>query len=270
MNKQTQIKVMFDSNVWERLVSLPIPISQKDDFALHSIYQKIIEGNILPFISDGVYVEAITKELRGQVLSAFVKTSYKMESVGNNFHLKILTNDAALPPLPKILIDKVDKAIKLGFKFISTHRIGFPHADLPLLYLVNDLKKFQLIEQRLEAAHDLLIKLDAGDCWINELSSNIFARNNLPSNTNWLRALEFANNIEKKKIPKAVAEWCDGDAVITCHAYGLDYLCTFDKGKGAGEKSVLSIKNREILKESLDLIILDPKELLGLFDNRGQ
>jgi hypothetical protein len=58
--------------------------------------------------------------------------------------------------------------------------------------------------------------------------SEIQKRVKSTSSLNWPSILKFANDEEKKKISEFIAELCDGDIVISCHTYGIGYLCAED------------------------------------------
>ncbi len=80
------------------------------------------------------------------------------------------------------------------------------------------------------------------------------------------RAWDNSNNetkkAMKKKIQPIISEWCDILIVSSHYAYGNDIFCTNDRGKEAGNSSILHHSNRENL-ENYGIKIVTPKDLLN-------
>jgi hypothetical protein len=74
-----------------------------------------------------------------------------------------------------------------------------------------------------------------------------------------------APNLENTNIAKAVAEWADGDTVACAVAIGSDFICTNDKAKSAGNNSVFSRQNIDILRKEYGLEFIKPDELANKF-----
>lgn len=82
------------------------------------------------------------------------------------------------------------------------------------------------------------------------------------------KAWDDGGDNQKKKIRNAVnpviSEWGDILIISSHHAYGNDVFCTNDRGKGAGNASVLHSSNKSDLRNE-GILVMSPKELFESF-----
>jgi hypothetical protein len=252
---ELKMKIMFDSNVWQKVISPENYKEESDCFEI--INNSIVDKKITPYLSETIFtLESIRgkerREFFGDVepkitiekraCNGIVNVAITMSSNPDNF---VNFNDNS------ILKSYFEKAIKLDFKIVGFPRLGkIKNTDL----------------------ENHIIKVDGKiTSYMCEIETEIFNRNsgyyfveNLVRNCD-------GNNISKKikqlpksdcsKVKKAVAEWADGDSVACCIALDCDYFCTRDLAKGAGGKSVLSKENLKWLNKKYGFKTISPEEL---------
>jgi hypothetical protein len=258
--KSKPLRIMLDTNVWE-----PIVTGVKNDDhrkqALNWVKEKIKDGTVVPIISAAYLIEQIEKKNRKMMLSQYGKVIVKSSSHDNRIHIDISPTRSAYS-LPEIAKQKLSLAAALGFKFINTHRIGMPHFDTEIIQPSEE--ELSKIMMRYDEIYKLVTFLKCGDFHIKKMCDKIYMSNPNLSLANFLEIIGLATSNEEKEIStKYIAELCDGDQVLTCYAYDLDYLCTFDQARGSlGNRSIFANINRVILRDRLGINICSPKEIM--------
>ena len=69
---------------------------------------------------------------------------------------------------------------------------------------------------------------------------------------------------QKRKFPKAIAEWVDGEALSAHYAAGNDFFCTDDKAGDAGTGSIFHDQNRTRLQKKFGIKIISSCEAAQL------
>ena len=77
----------------------------------------------------------------------------------------------------------------------------------------------------------------------------------------WFQSLDRAGDKGMSKVPRAFAEWADGDSIAAHVAYGLDFFCSCDFGKSNPGASVLDHANRAWLSETYGVQFATLEEL---------
>lgn len=256
------MKVMFDSNVWQKVA---IPEDNTDDAeydSLCKIHDAIVDGRIEAYISECIFtLENITrKERKNKVGSMKSKTDTAVVADGNNVSMSFV-----LGPNPKDsvslednehLIKPTEAALKMGFRIVRLPRIGgLTNKDIDgLLYDVPDFNAY------FDKAVEVGEKIESHGAGMIQLENLV--KNNAGKNI--IEKIKNAPEADKNKIAKAIAEMVDGDAVATSIGLGCDYFCTRDEAKGAGPKSVFSPSNQNWLQTDYGFKTIKPADLAAL------
>lgn len=251
------ITVMFDFNVWQRLI-----LDEKEQDRSLTIIKKAIElGTIKPFLCDACYIEALPKKDRLKILAQYGELSFRANYNDTTININISPNTTVYET-PRELSFKFELAKNLGFKAISTCRIAMPHAKLFDLHLPSE-EEFLLIQERMdEILHFIRNVIKAGDTAIRLTTQEIRDKLGL-QHLNWLQSLKYLDASEANKTQKALAELADGDVVVSCYSYKFDYLCTNDNG-GGNSNSVFSTHNKEKLSNRFKIKFLSSQNLSEL------
>lgn len=235
------IKVMFDSNVWQNVVS-PEDYTGDPQYAeLCKVHEKIKNGEIEPYISETVFtLENVQKKQRKEKFGNMGSSLHtKIEEKEGGFHIRFElgpNSDEAVslndnPKLKKY----AEKALSLGFRIVRAPRIGmFECKDLDdKLYQVPNFNEYN------EILGEVGEKIEAHGAGKAQLDALVSSYPGASIN----ERIKAAPDTETKKISKAIAEWADGDSVSMCIALGCDYFCSRDQARGAGTASVMSATN---------------------------
>jgi len=264
-----KIDITFDSNVWENIVDTEKLAVHSNAEALTVIRQAVEAGLIACYISDTyVTLETPNSHQRAshfkEITNRVDRTEPIVEARENVARvifseLRIRQSFNQHPGLDEIKSTALVKALALGFRFINVPRIGW-------LRLEDDLyKPMEIDEQELAArlakTNKAVLAFEQkglGSAHVWEKAKQAIQQN--PDLKLYGQFLAFAHG-DSKKIPKAVAEWADGDALAAHYGHGHDVFCTLDNGRNAGTKSVLHKDHRQWLKEEFGLNICTPTEL---------
>lgn len=234
-------KVMFDSNVWQKVVC---PEDYTDDpqyEELCKVNEKIKSGEIEPYISETVFtLENVQKKQRKEKfgnMESSIRTKFELKDGGIHMRIEMGPNSenaVSLDDNPK-LKKYAEKALGLGFRIVRGPRIGmFECKDLDdKLYQVPNFNEYN------EKLGEVGAKIEAHGAGKNQLDMLVSSN----AGASISERIKAAPEDEAKKIAKAIAEWADGDSVAMCIALGCDYFCSRDQAKGAGTASVMSAAN---------------------------
>ncbi len=252
----SKLKVTFDSNVWEKVVS--------GDNKFLKIRDNILSGNIEPYICEiAISLESIRKRER---LSFWKGYESKAEIVGEKFEENKFSgticfgpNNEAHPGLHHVLKDCLLKANSMGFKVLTMTNIGTVRSPV----IPDEMKiSFSKIDDFWEYADEL------NDCsnFIQSLGAgaaeyfNLVEMYGLHGHSVMRIARELPDKLEKQFF-QCVAEWVDGDALSAHYAYKNDFFCTQDSGKNAGSKSVFFPDNIRKVTEKFNVKVISASEL---------
>lgn len=258
------MRITFDTNSWQRVVrphSFPKDPRQSSFIRLHEAAQ---QGTIEGFICEVVgTLEAVMKRDRGTYLagrrSKIESTTTVLDDGQIKVSLCISPDHSQHPGLAGILNDSLEDAFALGFRLLSTPRVGM---NRPALFVTPDgsprpdlfvqSSSEDALGRRLDRFGEIVREIEGrgvGRAVAVHIARGIEARTDTKGKP-WFSYLNKpADPAEEKAIAKAVAEWADGDAVASHIAYGMDVFCTEDAGKSAGQ-SILDPTNRTWLAET--------------------
>lgn len=254
----SKISVTFDSNILETIVD---PLKKINNSDARIIFNFISAKKIIPYISETYAThESIPKKVRGSFLKNYkakieTQTLVKSDQITLNLSIGSDKNSpAVLSDYQKVLVPNL---ISLGFRFICLSRIGgFLCPELSdNWYLECDNirekhnKGFELV-RFFEKNHN------SGKAFLMQL----LQKHNL-SKLDWNKLYELSSDT---KIAQAIAEWADLDSIGAHYGYDIDYFCTLDMGRGAGQNSIFSESNKQILLNDFGVKIVSPTELVQL------
>lgn len=235
------IKVMFDSNVWQKVVC---PEDYTDDpqyGELCKVHEKIKNGDIEPYISETVFtLENVQKKQRKEKfgnMGSLIRTKFEVKDGRIHMGIEMGANpddDVSLNDNPKLKM-YAEKALILGFRIVRGPRIGmFECKELDnKLYHVPNFNEYN------ERLGEVCGKIEAHGAGKAQLETLVCVN----KGTCISEKIKAAPEDDTKKIAKAIAEWADGDSVAMCIALGCDYFCSRDQARGAGASSVMSGTN---------------------------
>jgi hypothetical protein len=136
------LTVTFDSNVWEAFVSEPsgYPIIRK----------RILDGSVSPYLCQiSISLESIRKSDRQEFFPNYrpnINLTWKSKGDGSyQGTLQIGPNTESHPGLAQVLLDRVLKARKIGFKVLPMINLGTVRSS--------------------EMPQDMLVKMESSDAY---------------------------------------------------------------------------------------------------------
>ena len=272
---QTPISVTFDSNVWESIVDQGKLDSHAQSDSLGAIRGAIEQGQIAPYLSDVIVtLEAVKKAERAEFFREITVQHRRrdIETHTGEDGTPVLSRDITInasfdhrPPQHQKLSDALEAATNLGFRFISMPRIGWMRVE-DELYKPNEATE-EAIASRLERtfeAHGEFQGRGWGDAWAIQLGQEAMQLDPSLAARGVIPIQAFAHSSTPNKVPSAVAEWADGDALAAHYGHEHDVFCTLDEGGNAGENSVLHQSHRRFLLERFGIRVLTPADLAAL------
>jgi hypothetical protein len=249
------MKIMFDSNVWQKVISPEKYMEEPDCFEI--INNSIVDKRIKPYLSETIFTleSIIGKERREFFGDVELKITIK-ESVCNG----VVNGEITISSNPDnsvnfndnpILKSYFEKAIKLNFKIVGFPRLG----------KIKNIELEGYVTREDDKTIDYMCEIETQ---ISNRSAGFYFIENLVKNctgSNISEKIKQLPKSDRSKVKKAVAEWADGDSVACCIALNCDYFCTRDLAKGAGGKSVLSEENLKWLSEKYGFKTISPEEL---------
>ena len=250
-------RITFDTNIWPSVL-----IAQ--DFS--AIRDAIQNKKIIACIPETIFtLEAINNLDRKKFLEDYKLHSCTTEEILPSGEIKISISigpDAkAHPGNDKIRSKCMEDSLKMGFKVLRcSGRIGgIVNLDVPRELYLDD--AFVDIAERQKVFAECLSKIEARGCGI-KMIKDIGSKYSIKS---WLDGIANVPQKDWKQIPRAVAEWADGDAIAAHIAYKNDYFCTGDDAKQSGSSSIFSEENKKWLKSEFKVNFLDRKQLVGMY-----
>jgi len=257
-NWNFKMKIMFDTNVWQKVV-FPEDYENKEETKCFEIINEAIrDGRITPYLSETIFtLELIRREERhqffGDVVSKItVEDKSTSEIVGGIITTGPDPKDFVSFDKDPILKKYFSKAIRLDFKIVKFPRCGgIRNTGLEgNLMTIDDATRARMCE-----VEEQIFKKGGGFFWIEDLIKNCDSSNI----ANKIKQLPAS---ERTKAEKVVAEWSDGDSVACCIALGCDYFCTRDTANSAGGNSILSQENLIRFDKEYGFKTIKPEKLM--------
>lgn len=257
------MKVTFDSNVWENIVS-----PDRDQSGVYEVLHSDICNNaIKPYFCEvALSLESIFKTNRLSHTSTYKP---KIEVVteefdGNRFHgvVGFGPDNDAHPGMHSVLKTKYLNAVAIGFKVLAMTNIGTARAkeirDETKIGF-SSIDDFWDYADRLHECSTYIESLGCGSDTYHKLVEKYDIKM-----SPYKRLAQMASKTEVKQFAASVAEWADGDSISAHYAYGNDYFCTSDQAGNAGSKSVFYPGNLRLVSEKFGLQVVSPEELVNL------
>lgn len=255
------IKVTFDKNVYEFVVDpkKDAPISADDRRSYEIIHHLILQGRIIPFISETILTyEAVAKKERLNVLSKPKRFLIKAEGS----KITIGSNPAIFPGAHARDDRYLRAAISMGFKILPGKRLGKlvnPSINAEWYYYMDE--DYLQTSERFSDIVKIIQGLGGGYTQYIDLITTPLNKHFNPQE----RLTLFEGN--PKILSAAIAEWSDGDSVALHLTYGLTYFCTNDNGKNATLNATLGIKVSAALEERFSFKKVNPFQLVKIMAN---
>lgn len=257
------MKVTFDSNTWRPIVSPEIFPNDPDIIAFKIIRQAILDGKIIPCLSETVFtLEGIKRKDRKQFFSDYKANIDIKEQVNDDGSIGLtitMGSDPTAHPGNNPYLEKhLKDALNIGFKTLKCPRIGgIINPDIEKCYLEQDSDE---LKEKLDVLGGLLREIEkkgAGIKLIKDIGDKY--KGVAP---NWQEGIKKSPDSEIGNIANAIAEWADGDSVASHIAYKNDFFCTRDLAKKAGQKSIFSSTNRQWIETNYNAEFVTPDELV--------
>jgi hypothetical protein len=237
------MKVTFDSNVWEQLVSEPA--------AFPTIREKILDRSIFPYLCQiSISVESIKRADRQQFFPNYrpnINVTWKPRTDGIvEGIVQVSPDNESHPGLAPVHLERLLKAREMGFKVLAMINVGTVRSsEIPqdMLATVESSEAYWEYANRSGECSEFVGKMGCGRHEYDNVKK---------------AKLKISDN----QYADAVAEWADGESLSAHYAYGCDVFCTNDQGRNAGRKSIFYPSNLLRLKERFKIVVLSPDELV--------
>lgn len=264
--------VTLDTNVAAPVANHLLVRNKIPNMVFSRLARAIVEGSIHPYISEA----SLTFELLPPKARVTGVLSHYAVLPGNRSHPR-----AHLPPPAERRIKGYRDA---GFKVLHAPRVGLAAFGNLLVDMWASDDHFSLSER--QARFNCFEQRfgHMGPIRLKELGAELVSIHNIdttqvstlpgfpsPEKQMWADGLiaelgdprKFKTESEVLgAIRKLFSDWFDLDSVASHYAYGLDFYCTKDKGRGTSGFEILSASNRKCLSEKFNVHVVSPEELL--------
>ena len=256
------MKVTFDSNVWQPVVKPENYLADPDAASFARIHAAIVDEQVAPFISETIFtLEGISRGDRKSWLGNYAAKVTSTESANGNairVKLSIGSNSDAHPGNNAYLTEYLLAARALNFQIIDLPRLGgISNPDVESLLAKQTLAEFDAYTTKAGEVADFIEGLGCGMKPIYQ----VLASYPRPFQSTMYQWIASVPETESKHIAKAVAEWADSDSITAHIATEIDYFCTRDRGRGAGQASILGSANVAALAKKYGFKTIPPAEL---------
>jgi len=233
------MRVTFDSNVWQMVVTPSLASKTALCDAFQAIHQALCGKQICGFICETVAtLEAVRVKGRKTYFGS-LKLPVEVRPDGHGpgqvlFTINVGTNHDQHPGLPDVLRERLELAFRLGIRLMRAPRIGLPiprqFLDLALLGDEFDVPTSAARDNHWGDVVEMIEQRGVGSAVMRSLGA--------------ARKPQVGG---EKDFARAVAEWADGDSVAAHIAYGNEIFCTEDQGHSTSGTSILDAENRRWL-----------------------
>jgi len=252
------VKVTFDKNVYEFVVdpNKDAPITHDDRHSYEIIHNLILQGRIIPFISETILTyEAVAKKDRLKVLSKPERLLIKADGS----KITIGSNPEIFPGAHAKDDRYLNAAISMGFKILPGKRLGkLVNSSIKAEWYYYIDKDYLQTSERFSEIVKIIQGLGGGYTQYIDLITTPLNKHFNPLE----RLTLFEGN--PKILNAAIAEWSDGDSVALHITYGLTYFCTNDNGKNAKLNATLGPKVSAALEERFAFKKVSPFQLVEI------
>lgn len=267
------MRVTFDTNTYR-------PVAEPDRYTNHPDHEVFVylneairDGRIAPFIGEALFtIEAIRKVARAPYLAGRRPQTEIAETTTPDGHARATVtfgpDHSQHPGLSARETERLENALKLGFRLLAQPRIGTPRPEPVRPDLHPD--RFAA-DTDISERQDKFMKVgrvieDRGVGFAKAKVIGARARTRAKRPATWFELLDderFFNDDERKEIASAVGEWVDGDNIAAHIAYGNDLFCTEDKA-GNNRPSIMNADNRNWLAADYGVRFVTALELHAL------
>lgn len=267
------MRVTFDTNTYRPVVE-PHRFTNHPSHAIFvDIHAAIQAGRIVPFVCEALFtIEAIMKVDRAAYLAQRRLISEIQESTtpegGTRARITVGPDHSQHPGLSLRETERLEEAIKLGFRLLAQPRIGMARPEPIRLDLHPH--KFA-IDADIDARQNMFAEVaraiedrGVGFAKAKALGERARKRANYPAT--WFELLKddrFFNEDERKELAAAVGEWVDGDNIAAHIAYSNDIFCSEDVA-GKGRPSIMNTDNRSWLTSTYGVRFATAAELQAM------
>lgn len=263
------ISVTFDTNALDKAARPerhPKDI-RRDQY--DKIHQALRKGGIVGFFSETIItLEGIENKDRLCVLGSTRFKSHSEATAPNKITLSLMV-DQIREPLNREMLRRIDAARALGMRALRgpSRMGGFRVRDEDGTFYAPDSSVFELAA-RMDRANSVATAIEGrkvGRFVALELGLKFSDRAGATGEW-WLQGLARAQeNLELKKVQKAVSEWADADSIAAHVGYGIDLFCSEDYGKNTGgNPSILNEANRSWLSSAWGVRFVTLSELAAI------
>lgn len=250
-----KISVTFDSNVIEEVVDT----TKCPGTAERRIYQALHQGVIQGFVPRTYFVhDAIKREDRMKALTeGFELWLNPIPNFNQQVAQSKVVQTSTIEP-DSFHMGTIECMRKLKLEVLAIKRKFWPEVGIEL-----PIKNVPVsYDDRAKRIRDFI----EGELHCGFYRFREFLKNTVGKDGDDLALLFQLKEIKysKKAFNDAFAEAGDGDALISHYGYGIDFFCTNDRAKKAGEQSVFSEFNRSNLEQKFGVKIVSTTQLSEL------
>lgn len=269
--RDCQMRVTFDSNVWEQVVRPQAHLNSPQFTELQVVHDALRTGRISGFISETfATVEAIKRKARFEYLESRplpIEVEWAPGDGGTLAGvLKIAADPAHHPGLLPVLRDRFTEALALDFKVLPSTRLGalrppdLNREEIRIPLTAEQRENIWPLLDRIDEVAKAIEARGVGMAPLLAIAQRIQRRLGL-TNVAWNDGLDQARDeSEKREIADAFAEWADGDSIALHVGYGLDVFCTNDRAQAA-RSSIFDSGNRAWLSSTYGVRLMSLGEL---------
>lgn len=276
------MRVTFDTNVWTRVVLPDKWRTNRNHGLFVRLKGAIREGKIQGFISEGFATEeSIGKRNRaGYYLQSVpgVEVTPTVHPVGSlSMSINVKAKHDQHPGIGVDFEEELTETLAIGIKVLTTPYIGIAVPDRlrnnPQIY-PDEISATTDYNERFGNAVRAINDRGVGAGSLSLLAQEFTDALDGPRSREWsdrefiYRVYEYARRDgrrkEMKQVEQAFAESSDGDLVAAHIAFGNDHLCTEDRAKSTGRRSIFDAENRAWLQSVYGTSVVDMSHLLNL------
>jgi hypothetical protein len=260
------LTVTFDTNTFDKVSRPTLYPKDPDHAAMVEVHEALKRGDIRGLVCDtGLTLEGIGIDDRSTVFGGTTTRGSFGQVSEDTFLITIRTEQPDRPPVHPKQAERFREAFALGMRLLGAPRLGMPRAE-EQFYAVEESEQIGRRLDRHGALASEIEKRGLGSARANALATRLAG--GAVRVGPWFQSLGNARDVhERRKAARAVAEWADGDAIAAHYAYGNDFFCTRDAGKGEnkrGEPAILDPGNRVWLTADYGIEFVTITELAKL------
>lgn len=166
------------------------------------------------------------------------------------------------PGLHEELKNKLSQANNLGFKVLRMANLGTVRTtEIPSEMYCNfaNTEDFWSYAEKLAHLSEHIQSMKCGGYDFFELKNKLDFQNHSIQ-----KILSTVDLPTRKRFPKTIAEWVDGEALSAHYAYDNAIFCSNDNARSAGRCSIFSKENIERIKCAYSIKVMSTNELAAI------